>query len=117
MLAEEAILDTVGGELFEPCVNSLASGGRQIAIASPQQPRVEFNLIDFFRKGARLGGVSTIDMDGLRVAQVFNELRAGFATGYLKVPQVVSTRFENALEAYTASAHRPGYWKAVLSID
>jgi NADPH:quinone reductase len=112
----DVVLDAVGGELFEPCLKSLAKGGRQIAIASPAHPRVDFDLVEFFHKSAWLGGVSSIDMDGIEVAHAFNQLRDGFATGHLKVPQVASTSFEDAVEAYNGAAERPGYWKGVLSI-
>jgi NADPH:quinone reductase len=112
----DVVLDTVGGELFEPCLKSLARGGRQIAIASPMQPRVCFDLVEFFHKGAWLGGVSSIDMNGVEIARVFDELRDGFATEHLKVPQIAATKFESAIEAYADAADRPGYWKGVLSM-
>jgi NADPH:quinone reductase len=110
------VLDSVGGELFEPCLRSLARAGRQIAIASPSQPRVEFDLVEFFHKEAWLGGVSSIDMGGEEIALVFDQLRDGFESGHLKVPQVTSTRLEDARDAYDGAAERPGYWKGVLSI-
>jgi NADPH:quinone reductase len=36
----DAVFDTVGGPMFEPALRSLRFGGRQVAIASPGQPRV-----------------------------------------------------------------------------
>jgi NADPH:quinone reductase len=112
----DVVLDTVGGELFEPCLKSLARGGRQIAIASASRPRVEFDLVEFFHKTAWLGGVSSIDMSGSEIGRVFDELRDGFATEHLKVPPVPATKFENALGAYADAADRQGYWKGVLSM-
>jgi NADPH:quinone reductase len=113
----DVVLDTVGGPLFEPCLKSLSKGGRQIAIASHSHPRVEFDLVEFFHKTAWLGAVSSIDMDGGEIARVFDELRDGFATEHLKVPQVARTRFESALELYADAADRPGYWKGVLTVN
>jgi len=43
-----AVFDTVGGPLFEPSLRSLGFGGRQVAIASAGNPRVSFNVIDFY---------------------------------------------------------------------
>jgi NADPH:quinone reductase len=43
-----AVLDTVGGPLFEPAMQSLAFGGRQVVILSPGNPRGGFNLVDFY---------------------------------------------------------------------
>ena len=53
----DLILDVVGGPLFEACLESLAQRGRQIAIASAGNPRVTFNLVDFYHKEACLLGV------------------------------------------------------------
>src|SRR6202789_3242735 len=43
-----AVFDTVGGPVFEPALRSLAFGGRQVAISSAGDPRVSFNLVDFY---------------------------------------------------------------------
>ena len=39
----DLILDVVGGPLFQPCLESLAQRGRQIAIASTGSPQVTLN--------------------------------------------------------------------------
>jgi NADPH:quinone reductase-like Zn-dependent oxidoreductase len=53
-LGADLVLDTVGGPLFEPCLESLGQRGRQVAIASMGDPRVTFNLVNFYHKEARL---------------------------------------------------------------
>lgn len=53
----DIVFDVVGGDLFEPALKSLRLGGRQIAIASPGNRRVEFDLIDFYHNVATLHGV------------------------------------------------------------
>ena len=44
----DVVFDVVGGSLFDPCLQCLAFGGRQVAIASSQNPMVTFNLVDFY---------------------------------------------------------------------
>ena len=55
----DAVFDTVGGPLFEPALRSLRFGGRQVAISSAGDPRVSFNLIDFYHNFSRLLGVDS----------------------------------------------------------
>jgi NADPH2:quinone reductase len=43
----DAVLDTVGGPMFEPALRSLGYGGRHVAISSRGDPRVSFNVVDF----------------------------------------------------------------------
>jgi NADPH:quinone reductase len=48
----DMVLDCVGGPMFEPSLNSLRLGGRQVAIASAGNRRVEFDLIDTMARSA-----------------------------------------------------------------
>jgi NADPH:quinone reductase len=48
----DAVLDTVGGPMFEPALQSLTVGGRQVAISSGD-PRVAFNLVEFYHNSSR----------------------------------------------------------------
>jgi NADPH:quinone reductase len=48
----DAVLDTVGGPMFEPALRSLMVGGRQVAISSGD-PRVAFNLVEFYHNSSR----------------------------------------------------------------
>src|SRR5215831_522848 len=56
----DAILDVVGGALFEPCLKSLAFGGCHVAIASQPERKVTFDLIDFYHNESILRGVDSI---------------------------------------------------------
>ena len=56
----DLILDVVGGPLFQPCLESLAQRGRQMAIASAVSPEVTFNLVNFYHKEALLIGLDTL---------------------------------------------------------
>src|SRR5580658_4896970 len=55
----DVVLDTVGGPMFEPALRSLGLGGRQVAISSRGDPRVSFNLVDFYHNFSRLLGVDS----------------------------------------------------------
>ena len=55
----DAVFDTVGGPIFEPALRSLRVGERQVAISSKGDPRVAFNLIDFYHNFSRLLGVDS----------------------------------------------------------
>ena len=77
----DLIVDVVGGPLFEPCLQSLAHRGRQIAIASAGDPRVTFNLVDFYHKEARLLGVDTLKLSFAEAAAILQALLPGFQEG------------------------------------
>src|SRR4029077_12962094 len=50
----DIVFDVVGGALFEQCLSALAWRGRQVAISSSPEPRVSFNLVDFYHNESRL---------------------------------------------------------------
>ena len=59
----DLILDTVGGAMLEPCLNALATRGRLVEITATSQRRVEFDLLDFYRRELTLRGVNTLFLD------------------------------------------------------
>jgi NADPH2:quinone reductase len=111
----DAVFDTVGGPMFEPALRSLKPGGRQVAIASAGEPRVSFNLIDFYHNSSRLMGVDTYGLTPQQVAEIERELLPGFETGYLKPPPIELVPFEKAVDAYNRLATRRAKVKQVLS--
>jgi NADPH2:quinone reductase len=113
----DAVFDTVGGPLFEPALRSLRLGGRQVAIASPGNPRVSFNLIDFYHNFSRLLGVDSYGLTSRQIAEIEDELRSGFEKGALKPPPIEIVPFEKAVEAYSRVAARQAETKQVLSFD
>ena len=88
----DLVFDAVGGPMFEPCLKSLRPGGRQVAITSIGDGRVEFNLVDFYHNLLRLSAI----------AKIMDELRAGFEDGYLRTSPVQSWSLDQAIDAYTA---------------
>ena len=54
----DVVLDTIGGDLFRPCLRTLRVGGRQIVIANSTGPdaNVHLNLTDFYHNQLHLIG-------------------------------------------------------------
>jgi NADPH2:quinone reductase len=113
----DAVFDTVGGPMFEPALRSLGFGGRQVAITSRGDPRVSFNLVDFYHNFSRLLGVDSYGLTLRQVAEITHELQAGFETGALKPPPLEIVPFANAVEAYSRLAAGQTKAKLVLSFD
>ena len=113
----DAVLDTVGGPMFEPALRSLRIGGRQVAIASTGDGRVSFDLIDFYHNLSRLIGVDSMKFKPRDVASIADELRPGFEAGALKPPPLQLVPFENAIDAYKRIASGQAKAKQVLTFN
>jgi NADPH:quinone reductase len=98
----DLVLDAVGGPMFEPSLKCLRTGGRQVAITSIGNGRVEFSLVDFYHNLLTLIGVDTLKLTGLEIAKIMDELRAGFEGGYLRPSPVQTWSLDQGIEAYTA---------------
>jgi NADPH:quinone reductase len=98
----DLVLDAVGGPMFEPALNSLRPAGRQIAIASGKDRRVNFDLVSFYHNRSTLIGVDTNALTGTEIKASMNELSAGFQQGYLEIPAVTTYPFAQAVSAYEA---------------
>jgi NADPH:quinone reductase-like Zn-dependent oxidoreductase len=107
----------VGGPLSEPALQSLAFGGRQVVIASPGNPRVSFNLVDFYHNFSQLLGVDSYGLTTRQIAEIANELGPGFETGALKPPQIETVPFGKAVDAYSRLAAGQAKSKQVLTFD
>jgi NADPH2:quinone reductase len=112
-----AVFNTVGGPLFEPAFQSLAFGGRQVVIASPGDPRVSFNLVDFYHNFSQLLGVDSYGLTAQQIRKTANELQAGFEKGALKPQAIEIVPFEKAVDAYSRMAAGQTKAKQVLSFD
>jgi NADPH:quinone reductase len=111
----EVVFDTVGGLLFEPALQSLGFGGRQVAISSAGGARVSFSLVDFYHNFSRLIGVDSYGLTPRQVAKIEDELRSGFEAGALKPPPIEIVPFDKAPEAYSRVAAGQTITKQVLS--
>ena len=106
--------DAVGGQMFEPSLKSLRSGGRQVAITSIGNGRVEFSLVDFYHNSLSLIGVDTMKLTGPGIAKIMDELRVGFEDGYLRPLPVQTWSLDQGIEAYTAVEKGAGSNKHVF---
>jgi NADPH:quinone reductase-like Zn-dependent oxidoreductase len=107
-------LDTVGGPVFEPCLRSLGLDGRQIAITSVGNRRVEFDLVDFYHNRLRLIGIDSAKLTGVEIARIMDELRAGFEEGYFQPSAVKTWSLDQVVAAYNAVAKGDTSAKHVL---
>ena len=82
------IIDLVGGPMFEKCLAALAWRGRQVAISSSPEPRVGFNLVDFYHNESRLLGVDSLKLSFQEAADILRELTPGFESGEFPPPDV-----------------------------
>src|SRR5713101_1686367 len=112
----DIVLDTVGGDLFRPCLRTLRVGGRQIAIANAAGPdaEVHLNLTDFYHNQLHLIGVDTQKLTGPQIAGLMNRLREGFESGFLQVSQPRPNGLDKAFEAYTKVSEKKSRTKQVL---
>jgi NADPH:quinone reductase len=112
----DVVFDTVGGPMFEPALRSLRIGGRHVAISS-REPRVSFNLADFYHNNSRLLGVDSYGLTSRKIAEIENELLSGFEAGVLEPPSVEIVPFEDAVNAYSRVATGQEKSKQVLRFD
>jgi NADPH:quinone reductase-like Zn-dependent oxidoreductase len=96
----DVVFDVVGGSMFEPCLKSLALRGRQVAIASNPDPRVSFNLVDFYHRELRLFGVDSVKITFEEAAEILRGLTPGIEDGTFQPPAIRTVPFSGIVEAY-----------------
>jgi len=96
----DVVFDVIGGAMFEPCLRSLALRGRHIAIASNPDPRVSFNLVDFYHRESRLFGVDSVKLSFQESADILRGLTPGIEDGTFPPPTIKSRSFADFAEAY-----------------
>jgi NADPH:quinone reductase len=110
----DVVFDLVGGDMFEKCLQSLAWRGRQVAIASNSEPRVNFNLVDFYHNESRLIGVDSLKLKFEETAEILRLLTPLIESGELPLPKVDAYPLERAPELYRAVASSAVKGKPVL---
>jgi NADPH:quinone reductase len=95
------VFDVVGGQLFESCLKCLALGGRQVAIASSPDPKVTFNLVDFYHNESHLIGVDSVQLSFEDSGRILRSLSPYFESRDFG-PQTdpVPVGFDGVLSAY-----------------
>ncbi|HEY3275866.1 MAG TPA: zinc-binding alcohol dehydrogenase family protein [Syntrophorhabdaceae bacterium] len=93
--------DCVGGPLFEVSLRTLGLYGRQVNITATGDPRVSFNLLDFYRKQITLFGVNTTLLDTVASGRILDLLRPEFDEGRLTPPYIAEALpLEDAANAF-----------------
>lgn len=82
----DIVFDLVGGPMFEKCLASLALRGRQIAVSSGSEPRVNFNLVDFYHNESCLFGLDTLKLTFEQSGRILHNLTPGFESGDFPPP-------------------------------
>jgi NADPH2:quinone reductase len=109
------VFDLVGGAMFEKCLASLALRGRQVAISSGPDPRVSFNLVDFYHNESRLFGVDSVKLSIEAAADILRQLTPGFESGEFPPPVVQAFQLAESVEIYRGINEGRIKGKAVLN--
>jgi NADPH:quinone reductase len=96
----EVVFDLVGGQMFEASLGALAWRGRQVAISSSPEPRVSFNLVDFYHNESRLLGVDSLKLSFQETGDILRRLVSGFETGDFPPPEVETHPLEQGPVLY-----------------
>jgi len=96
----DVVFDLVGGAMFEQCLGALAWRGRQVAISSSPEPRVSFNLVDFYHNESRLLGVDSLKLSFDETAEILRRLTAGFESGLYPPPSLETFSLEEGPRIY-----------------
>jgi len=96
----DVVFDVVGGTMFEQCLAALAWRGRQVAISSSPEPRVGFNLVDFYHNESRLLGVDSLKLSFEETAEILRRLTPGIEAGTFPPPAVETFPLEEGPRLY-----------------
>jgi NADPH:quinone reductase len=110
----DVVFDVIGGDMFEKCLQSLAWRGRQVVIASNPEPRVNFNLVDFYHNESRLIGVDSLKLKFEEAAEILGLLTPMIESGELPLPKVEPYPLVRAPELYLGIAASTVRGKPVL---
>ncbi|MBS2027867.1 MAG: zinc-binding alcohol dehydrogenase family protein [Deltaproteobacteria bacterium] len=95
----DVVLNTVGGETFEPGIRCAARGGRVAAIAS-NPPAVSFDLVDFYHRELALFGIDSLKHESPACGAILERLADGFVRGALSVPMPKTLPLAEGVAAY-----------------
>jgi NADPH:quinone reductase len=96
----DVVFDVVGGPMFEKCLAALAWRGRQVSISSGSQPRVNFNLVDFYHNESRLLGVDSFKLGFEEAAEILRQLTPGIESGIFPAPRAETFSLEEGPQVY-----------------
>ena len=112
----DVVFDVVGGPMFPSCLASLAHRGRQVAIASTGEPRVSFNLIDFYHNESRLLGLDTLKLSFAEAGKILGQIALGFESGEFPAPDCQTFPLDQGPEIYRQINESKLKGKVVLTV-
>jgi NADPH2:quinone reductase len=110
----DIVFDLVGGVMFEQCLAALAWRGRQVAISSSPEPRVSFNLVNFYHHESRLLGVDSLKLSFEETAEILRKITPGIEAGTFPPPAVETFPLEEGLRLYRDIAESRSKTKPIL---
>ena len=110
----DVVFDLVGGAMFEQCLAALAWRGRQVAISSSPEPRVSFNLVDFYHNESRLLGVDSLKLSFEETAEILRRLIPGIESGIFPPSRVETFSLEEGPRLYRDIAESKIKTKPIL---
>lgn len=94
-------INPIGGSLFQPLLDVLASEGRMVCFSAMGGREVPLDLVAFYRKNLTLHGLNTAVSNVVRGAQMLNQLAPLFAAGAISPPHIAARYpLSQAAEAY-----------------
>ncbi|MFP7327135.1 quinone oxidoreductase family protein [Serratia marcescens] len=97
----DLVLDTVGGNVFNSCLETLRVGGRYVVLAS-RPAEVTLNMVDLYHNLQHIIGLDTMKLSNLEIKKSLDNLSVGFNEGHLTPPVINAWQFELAPLAYEA---------------
>ncbi|MBV8418019.1 MAG: zinc-binding alcohol dehydrogenase family protein [Verrucomicrobia bacterium] len=110
----DIVFDVVGGAMFEQCLAALAWRGRQVAISSSPEPRVSFNLVDFYHNESRLLGVDSLKLSFEETSEILRQLTPGIESGIFPPPRVETFSLKEGPRLYRDLAESKVKTKPIL---
>jgi NADPH2:quinone reductase len=81
----DVAFNVVGGSTIAETLGALARGGRVVAISTPKDPNVTFDLRHFYHQQLELIGVDSLKLDDRSIVRLLQGLLPGFDAGALRV--------------------------------
>jgi NADPH:quinone reductase len=94
-------LNGVGSSIFEPLLEALAVGGRQVVYSAAQGKEATLDILSFYKNQFALFGLDTQKFGITECAGILNELAPLFESGALQPPGIAARyALSEAAEAY-----------------
>lgn len=98
-------LNAIGGALFQPLLDVLASEGRMVLFSAMGGREVPLDILEFYRRNLTLHGLNTAVGDVVHDAKILDQRAPLFASGAI-LPPCIAARYplSQAAEAYQRGA-------------